>query len=30
MPVGVSILQGYLTLMLSFVRLIRDVRRVYL
>jgi len=30
MPVDVSIIQEYLTLMLSCVRLFRDVRRVYL
>jgi len=30
MPVGVSIIQGYLALMLSCVRLFRDVRHIYL
>jgi len=30
MPVGVSIIQGYLTLMLSCVRLFRDVRHIYI
>jgi len=30
MPVGVSTIKGYLTLILSCVRLFRDVRHIYL